>query len=268
LLSVVEYTLALNDAEVARYRYMAERAREAETDDWADAGVVPGATVADIGCGPAAVSVMLAEIVGPEGRVIGVERDSEALARARSMVERARVNNVDLRAGDAGETGIAAGSVDVAMMRHVLAHNGGREQAVVDHLARLVRPAGCVYLTDVDLTAGRSLDLDPDLVDLQERYVEFHRGLGNDPSVGLRLAQFLARAGLEVIQHRGRWDIGTRPIGIRPPSWAAHEAMVQAGVADESDVARWDAAFAGMDARSEQPTVFVPTFVAIGRRPS
>jgi SAM-dependent methyltransferase len=263
---VTEYTLALSDAEVARYRRMANLARAAELSDWTDAGVVPGATVADVGCGPAAVSVVLAEIVGPQGRVIGVERDPQALTQARSMVERAGMGNVDLRAGDAEETGIPAGSVDVAMMRHVLAHNGGREQAVVDHLAGLVRPAGCVYLIDVDLTAGRSLDQEPELADLHDRYVEFHRTLGNDPSVGLRLAQFLARADLEVIHHRGRWDILARQPGIRPPSWAAREAMVQVGVANESDLARWDAAFAQMDARPEQPTMFIPLFVAVGRQ--
>jgi hypothetical protein len=183
-------------------------------------------------------------------------------------VERAAVGNVDLHAGDATQTRIPAGSVDVAMLRHVLAHNGGREQAVVDHLAGLVRPAGCVYLIDVDITAGRSLGWDPDLQDLQERYVELHRGLGNDPSVGLRLAQFLAQAGLEVIHHSGRWDILTRQPGIRPPSWAAREAMVEAGMADESDLERWDAAFARMDAQPEQPTLFIPLFVAVGRRRS
>jgi SAM-dependent methyltransferase len=256
----------MSDAEVARYRRMAENARAAELDDWVNAGIVPGATVADIGCGPAAVSVVLAEIVGPEGRVIGVERDPDALAQARTMVEHAGVGNVELRAGDAAETGVPAGSVDVAMMRHVLAHNGGHEQAVVDHLAGLVRPEGCVYLIDVDLTAGRGLHDDPDLDDLHDRYVEFHRTLGNDPSVGLRLAQFLSRADLEVVQHSGRWDILTPQPGIRPPSWAARDAMVQAGVANEADVARWDAAFARKDALPEQPTMFIPLFVAVGRR--
>src|SRR3712207_7951330 len=45
--------------------------------------------------------------------------------------------------------------------------NGGREQAIVDHLASLVRPGGTVYLVDVDATALRVLDLDPELTDLR-----------------------------------------------------------------------------------------------------
>jgi hypothetical protein len=153
------------------------------------------------------------------------------------------------------------------MVRHVLAHNGGREQAIVDHLTVLVRPAGCVYLIDVDLTTSRTLNQDPDLTDLRERYIEFQRTLGNDPSVGLRLAQFLSRAGLEVIHHTGRWQILTTQPGLRPPAWAAREAMVQAGTANESDLARWHAAFDRGDAHPERTTHFVSFFVAIGRRP-
>jgi SAM-dependent methyltransferase len=209
----------------------------------------------------------LAEIVGPEGRVIAVERDPQALAEARVLVEQAGATNVELHGGDAADTGIEEASVDVAMLRHVLAHNGGREQAIVDHLAGLVRPGGCVYLVDVEMTAGRSLDLDPDLVDLRERYIEFHRKLGNDPSVGLRLGQLLSRAGLGVIEHGGRWGVGAMPTGMRHPGWAARAAMVRAGVASQADVARWQAAYDRTDASPERPTLFLPIFSAAGRRP-
>src|SRR5262249_172385 len=153
-------------------------------------------------------------------RVIGVERDVEALAQARAMVQQSGLSNVEIRAGDATNSGVDEASVDVVMMRHVLAHNGGREQAIVDHLARLVRPGGCVYLVDVDLTAIRMLDPDPDVTDLQERYIRLHRVLGNDPTVGLQVARFLDRAGLDVIHHSGQWSIGPRPAGMRPPAWA------------------------------------------------
>jgi SAM-dependent methyltransferase len=264
---VAEYTLALSEGEVERYRLMAAQAREDESADWARVGVAPGATVADVGCGPAAVSVVLAEIVGPEGRVIAVERDTQALAEGRVLLQQAGATNVDLRAGDAADTGIDAASVDVAMLRHVLAHNGGRELAIVDHLAGLVRPGGCVYVVDVEMTAARSLGLDPDLVDLRERYIEFHRRLGNDPSVGLRLGQVLSRAGLGVIDHGGRWGVLARPPGMRPPAWAAREAMVGAGVASQADVARWQAAFERTDASPDRPTLFLPIFSAAGRRP-
>jgi hypothetical protein len=53
---VSEYPLAINDAEIRRYALMAKHARTSEAELWAKAGKGPGATVGDIGCGPAAVS--------------------------------------------------------------------------------------------------------------------------------------------------------------------------------------------------------------------
>jgi len=57
------------------------------------------------------------------------------------------------------------------MIRHVLAHNGGREEAIVGHAAALVRPGGSVYLVDVEASAIRTRPPEPDLDDLAARYV-------------------------------------------------------------------------------------------------
>jgi hypothetical protein len=44
--------------------------------------------------------------------------------------------------------------------------------------------------------------------------------------------------------------------------------MVAAGLANQEDVARWDRAFARVDASASRPTLFAPVFAAIGRRPA
>ncbi|MGY1671684.1 class I SAM-dependent methyltransferase [Geodermatophilus sp. SYSU D00710] len=260
------YALEVTAEEVRRYRMMADRARSEESGHWRAAGIVPGATVADVGCGPAAVAVVIAQVVGPQGRVIGVEPDASARAAARRVVADSGAGNVEVREGTGTASGIAPGSVDVALMRHVLAHNGGREQAIVDHLASLVRPGGAVYLVDVDGTARRALDTEPELADLEERYDELHRRRGNDLQVGLQLARLLERAGLDVELHEGRYLIAPLPPGVRPPAWAARGALLAEGLAGPDDVRRWEAAFERMDAAPVRPTVFAPYFVGIGRR--
>lgn len=264
---MTDYALRLSDDEIGRYRMMAELARRDEGDGWRAAGIVPGAKVADVGCGPGAPLVLMAEAVGPEGSVTGVDADPAALARAEAMVAAAGVTNATLREGRADDTGLDPGSFDVVVMRHVLAHNGGREQDIVGHLASLVRPGSCVYLVDVLLTGIRSLPHAPDLADLHERYVAFHRDRGNDPEIGLRLGQLVRGAGLDLVEHRGWYAVIPMPPGIRPPSWAAREAMVAEGHATAADLARWEAAFEASDAATERPTVFTPLFSAIGRRP-
>ena len=118
-----EYSLALSDSEIHRYTMMAERARSSEAQLWDAAGIVPGAVVADVGCGPAAMSVCMAKVVGPSGRVIGIEPDPAALSAAQQLVAQAGVENIEIRQGNATDSTLMPGSVDVAVMRLVLAHN-------------------------------------------------------------------------------------------------------------------------------------------------
>ena len=263
-----QYTLALSEAEIRRYQMMAQQAAAREAGQLAAAGVVAGAVVADIGCGPAAMSIELARLVSPAGRVIAVERDKRALAAAEVIIQRSGSGNVSLREATATATGIEPGSVDVAMARHVLAHNGGQEQAIVGHLATLIRPGGSAYLVDADLSGFRLLDLDPDLGDLMTRYLEFHRRRGNDLAIGLRLAQLLQAAGLEVTSFQGVYNILAAPPGMRPPAWAARDAMLADGIVDEGVLHRWEAALARLDSAPVRPTIFAPQFTAIGRRPT
>ncbi|MGH9280057.1 MAG: methyltransferase domain-containing protein [Acidimicrobiales bacterium] len=259
---VSEYALKLSATELARYRMMAAKARAAEADVWEAAGIRAGATVADVGCGPGAITAAIAEVVGPTGEVWAVDRDAEALAAARAVG-----GTIICRVGDADATGLEPGHFDAVMLRHVLAHNGGKEQAIVEHLASLVRPGGCVYLTDIDFGGFRMWPAAPLLREVGERYERFHEARGNDLSVGLRLADLLRGAGLEVVEFRGRYDIVQTQPGQRPPAWAARAAMVDEGIVDQADLDRWEAAFAALDASPDPPTLFVPLFCAVGRRP-
>lgn len=260
-----DYALRISDVEVGRYTLMAELAQADEAELWERAGVVPGAVVADVGCGPGAVSAVLAQVVGPQGRVVAVERDPAALETARQLLADVGAANVELRRGTASDTGIEPGSVDVVMVRHVLAHNGGREQAAVDHLATLLRPGGCVYLVDM---YGRGMTTEPDvpvLAEINERYRAFHALRGNDLRTGLHLGEWVRAAGLELVDFRGTYQIVTFPPGLRPPALAAREAMLAAGVVTEADLDRWERELSAVDAKPDRPTGFMPIFTAIGR---
>src|SRR5262249_5957185 len=117
-------------------------------------------------------------------------------------------------------------------------------------------------------SAMRFLHLPPALLDLNERYVQFHAERGNDLSVGLRLGELLHGAGLTDVHHRGWYTIMDAPPGLRPPSWAAVPAMTKAGLVSPGDVDRWERAFAELDAAAGRPTMFLPTFSGRGRRPA
>ena len=243
---------------------MAETAADNEAAEWSAAGIAPGAQVADVGCGPGAVLRLLAERVGLGGQAVGVDADPSAVAIARQQV--ADLPQARVQTGQADATGLEPGAWHVVMCRHVLAHNGGREAAIVAHLASLAASGGCVYLVDVDATALRFTPAGPELQDLQERYREFHRARGNDLSVGLRLGDLLADAGLTVERYACRAPVIRVPPGMRPPSWAARDEMLAAGFATDADIQRWGDGFARLDAEKRRPWLFPANFVAIGRR--
>ncbi len=145
------------------------------------------------------------------------------------MAEAAGLANVVCSEGSATDTGLAPGSLDVVMLRHVLAHNGGREQV----LSTSSRP-GPAWRLRIPRRHRRDRHADPAarergaLAEMAERYAAFHAGLGNDLSVGLRLGEMLERAGLDGVDHRGRYQIIRPQPGMRPPAWAARAEMLAA----------------------------------------
>lgn len=262
------YSLALEASEFQRYQMMAERARQAEADLWTAAGIQAGAHVADIGCGPGAVAAILATVVGETGQVAAVDTNAEVVDAARSALTATCLSNWTVQRGDASASGLQPRSFDVVMIRHVLAHNGSREQAIVDHAVSLLRPGGVVYLADSDLTMIRLFPPDGDLIDLMDRYSGYHRQLGNNPQIGLELATLLRSAGLEMIDFCGRVDAITAPPGLRPPPWAARSAMLAHGSATEADIQRWGRAFERLDRAQPRPLIFPNTLIALARLPA
>jgi SAM-dependent methyltransferase len=264
---VADYSLTLSDSEIQRYRLMADAAERRERELWAAAGAGPGARIADVGCGPGAVAVRLAQLAAPDGAVWAVDRDGDALAVASALAERSGVP-VHVGPGSAERTGLDAGTFDLVMMRHVLAHNGGHEQAIVDHLATLARPGGgTVYLVDIDISSSGLRNAPPAFDEMHELYGELHRRRGDDLNIGARLDEVLVAAGLDVVAFEGHIDVVTPPPGMRGPAWAAREALVAEGLAGPDDIARWDAAFQEAEKEgSGRRRFFAANFVAVGRR--
>jgi ubiquinone/menaquinone biosynthesis C-methylase UbiE len=168
------YALTLSEDELRRYRFMADAARQSEQDLWQAAGISPGATVADIGCGPGALFPAIMDAIGPAGRLIGVDGNAGTVAAAQAMIDANLWPNATVQVGQADAMGLPDRSVDVAMVRHVLAHKGPTEQQIVDHLAAFVRPGGHLYLVDVDASMFRVRPSDPDVESLDETYRAFH----------------------------------------------------------------------------------------------
>src|SRR5262249_5599938 len=86
-----DYVLGTHDDEIARLGLQHAVWRPRASDAWRRAGFTAGQTLSDLGCGPGYATLDLAEVVGPVGRVVGIDRSRrfldalEAAARARGL---------------------------------------------------------------------------------------------------------------------------------------------------------------------------------------
>src|SRR5687767_15223506 len=85
-----------------------------------DAGIGQGMSVLDIGCGPGAVSLMIARRVGNEGHVFAVDRDARMLDLGREKARQAGVANITFIEGGFDAAFPARGKLDAVVGRRVL----------------------------------------------------------------------------------------------------------------------------------------------------
>jgi SAM-dependent methyltransferase len=118
-----------------------------------EAGLRRGLRVADFGCGVGTVTAFLAEAVGPDGHVVGIDRSGEQLAQARARLRPGA--NATFVEASATDTGLPPESFDLVYSRFLLIHLTEPERALRE-MARVLRPDGILVCEDGDLTTSGS----------------------------------------------------------------------------------------------------------------
>lgn len=119
------------------------------------AGIEKGMKVLDIGSGAGDVALTLAEFVGNDGAVVGVDVNAEILETARSRAETAGITNVEFIAGDARTLDLPD-DFDAIVGRLVLMYMADPGDAL-KQLATRLRPGGIVAFQEIELTFYRAL---------------------------------------------------------------------------------------------------------------
>jgi len=172
-----------------------------------EAGLQPGMRVLDVGTGPGAVAFLAAEIVGPEGRVIGVDRLPAVLEIARERAE--ETSNVSFLEGDPAEMDFAE-PFDAVVGRFILVYYPDPVDTL-RKLTRKLRPGGLLMFQEPDCTGVRSLHKLPVFRRNDRWIVETIEAAGGDTSIGLRLYEYFISAGLPAPQMRLDARIGGGP---------------------------------------------------------
>ena len=114
-----------------------------------NAGISSGQCVLDIGLGVGDVAMLAAELVGPTGEVVGVERDANTLTMARSRVAEAQVRNVSFVKTDVSQVASEVnGKPFDAVVGRLILKFVPDPGAVLRSLSKLVRPGGIIAFQD------------------------------------------------------------------------------------------------------------------------
>src|SRR5262249_31211536 len=119
-----------------------------------ESGLRGGMRVADLGCGVGMVTELLAELVGPEGKVVGIDASAAQLAQARRRLNTGGTD-IGLVEASATDTGLPPESLDLVYCRFLLLHLPDPESALHE-MRTLLKPDGILVCEDGDLTSAGS----------------------------------------------------------------------------------------------------------------
>jgi SAM-dependent methyltransferase len=159
---------------------------------------------ARLGSGAGDVSFVAAEIVGPEGPVIGIDASPDAVVRATRRAEQGEMANVRFVESDI-HVPAPGGPFDAVTGRLVLMYVPD-PSAVLRIQATVLRPGGLVVPIELDVHTARTVPSIPLVGRLMLSIAEVFKRGGIPTSLGPRLWSVLQDAGL---QPRGM-------IGIQP----------------------------------------------------
>jgi SAM-dependent methyltransferase len=111
-----------------------------------DAGIAAGSKVLDLGSGAGDVAMLVAEIVGPSGVVVGIERDPASVAQARSRVGDAGLTNVTFLEGDITE--LPEDEPPDAVVGRFILQFVPDPAVALKAAARLLRPGGIIAMQE------------------------------------------------------------------------------------------------------------------------
>lgn len=161
------------------------------------AGLRTGDRVLDVGCGPGVISGLIAEFVGPEGMVTGVDISDELLATGQ-VLNRDRVTFVRESVYDLGTF---RGQFDFAYVRLLFQHLSRPLDAMAQVFATL-RPGGRACVLDSDEAVFAIYPQPPGLARLVSETQELQRQRGGDRFVGGKLAYYMKAAGFKEVAPR------------------------------------------------------------------
>ena len=187
-----EYVLGHSDEELHRLAFQAALVAPITRGLLAEAGLEAGMRVLDVGTGRGDVALLVAELVGEGGAVVGVDRAPAAIAVAQQRAS--DLANVSFCAGDPAKITFAS-PFDAVVGRYVLQFQPD-PAALLRLLASRLRPGGIVAFHELDWSGHRSVPPVPSWDRCCQLVGQAIAAGGAHLDTGSRLPSYFAAAGL------------------------------------------------------------------------
>ncbi len=237
-----------------------------------DAGISKGMRVLDIGCGRGDLSLLLAGMVGPQGQVLGVDRDENALVLARERAQEAKLSQVAFSIADLSPLSIDQGPFNAIVGRRVLMYLPDPGH-VIAALSGLLAAGGVMVFQEHDATMPPGCVVPMPLHKQASKWVwaTVEREGGNT-HLGFNLWNLLTGSGLvvEKIRAEGLVQTPDTPYPIANIVRAALPRIVYHGIAtkEEIDISTLERRLAEESDKSNATYISEMVFCVWARKPA
>jgi 2-polyprenyl-3-methyl-5-hydroxy-6-metoxy-1,4-benzoquinol methylase len=188
------YAMGFTNRERERLMRQGAILREPTVTTFRTAGIMPGMRVLDIGSGAGDVAMLAADLVGPTGSVLGLDRDSDSVAFAMRRVREAERTNIRFQACEFNEF-TDTHKFDALVGRFILMYLPD-PAAVLVRLSAQLRSGSVIAFFEPDFTVSGVAFPDMPLFRRCERwFVDALRASGATVDMGMRLHQTYRTAG-------------------------------------------------------------------------
>lgn len=195
-----DYVLGTHDEELARLGLQHRVWRPTAWKCWHQAGVTVGSRVLDVGAGPGYAAIDLAEIVGPTGLVVAVERSARFVEAGQRACAVRGLAHVQFRELDLMTDPLPPGEFDASWCRWVASFVPS-PRTLVQKLAAAVRVGGvAIFHEYIDYASWRYVPSRPIAEDFVRQVMASWREAGGEPDIAPALLSLLAEYGLCVRQ--------------------------------------------------------------------
>lgn len=192
--ATLAYVLGHSPQEIDRLKLQARRIDPITRRFFESAGIQEGMRVLDVGSGAGDVAILVADLVGSTGSVLGVDRSADAIEEARRRSGALALSQVAFRVGDPAQMPFEH-QFDAIVGRYVLQFQRD-PSAMLRQLVTLARPGGLVVFHELDWGGLGSFPAVPTFDRCSRWGAETLRLHGTEMRMGAKLHATFVSAGL------------------------------------------------------------------------